>query len=399
MDRKKQLILAILLSVFLSALFSGCGTADSGSSETIDLTAHTNSEGSGSKDGFAGDTENGNTADAVPSGAEFVPIAAPADFITTEDGPLSPSFIEYDTPSWFNHLKVVTPENYPGLEGTVTNFIWEETGGGDHCLMILVDTERDHGGANYSLIVPGYNLPEIMKRGDYIYVTWEKISDPNDRIALIFIEGSNLMAITENALTGVTKEPDSDMIELAVPVYGTGEGCYYIPLYAIINQVGGGVMFDLFGEGKALIFTGDVLMGYTGFWEVADDTEYRVEVVQNGKVVDVGNYWWSLALRPDGTFTEYDQYYQDEGDWIKSEKNGEFAFFGRVLAMKYLTETEYRGKDLDSLEAAKINEPILEYNDGVALYVRYVEDWDIAEILKIRGYRVLYSHEMSGRTD
>ena len=399
MGKTRQLILTVLMSVFLCALFSGCGAGSNGQPEAFDLEAYSSSGAEADTPAVA---DNGKHSNADPSETDFVPMAAPSYILTTDDGPLGPDFIEYETDCWFNEKRVMTAENYPGPAGTVTNFSWRVIGDTKFCLMVLIDTQNDFGGGNYSLIVPGYDIPEIMKRGEYIYITWSSLSSPSDRISLMFIEGTNYMVISENARTGVIQEPDSDIIELAVPIReeGSGEGLYYIPIYAIINEVGGGVMFDPFDHGKAFIYTGDTLQGYTGYWEVADETEYRVDVDINGETVSVGNYKWAMTLRPDGTFTEHDRYYQDEGDWIRNEKNGEFVFFGRVLAQKYMTETEYRGKDFNNLELAKKDEPIVEYGteDGLALYVRYIDDWDPAEVLSIRGYRVLYSQVMSGWT-
>jgi len=395
MGKKRQLILAVLMSVLLCALFTGCGA---GPSEPLDLEAYSDP---GAEPNISADTDNGKNENAVPSGSGFVPMKAPSHFLSTDDGPLGPDFIEYETDSWVNDFKVFTWENYPGPAGTVTNFEWRVIGATKFCLMVLIDTENEYGGANRSLRVPGYDGPSVMKRGEYIHLTWISTTSPDDRISLMFIEDTNYMAITENARTGVIQEPDSEIIELAVPVrQDTDDGRYYLPLYAILNQIGGGVMFDPFGDGKAFIYTGDGVQGYTGFWEVSDDeAEYRVDVVRNGETVSVANYWWALSLNPDGTFTEYDHYFHDEGSWVKTEKDGEYAFFGRALVMKYLTETMYAGEDFDRLEILKMNEPTVDntFSDGIALFIRYVDDWDPAEVLAINGYRVLYSHEMSGR--
>jgi len=395
MKKTKQLILAVLLSVFLSALLSGCGA---GSSEPMDLEANTDP-------GAETDTtvtENGFSSDTFAGDSKFVPMKEPYYTLTTELGPLEPAFIPYNTECYFNEKRVVTPENYPGDSGTVTNFDWKETNNGGHCLMILIDTQKDHGAGNYSLIVPGYEIPKISKNGEYIHIIWESSSSPDERIYIRFMEGTNYLIQTENPLKGIVQGPDSDIVEMAVSIYddGTDSGCYYVPVYAILDEIGGGVMFDPLGDGAAFIFTGDVLNGYTGFWEVSDETEYRIDVVRNGQTVSVANYWWALALTPEGGFTEYSQFYQDEGDWVKSEKNGEYAFFGRVLAMKYLDETEWRGRDLDNMNDIRTGGygDLYGDGDGVGLYPRYVDYWDPAEVLSIRGYNVLYSHEMSGRT-
>jgi len=331
----------------------------------------------------------------------YAPLKPGFKTLTTAEKPLPPDFIKYGTNFWFNGLNSATAGN---------SFAWAkyEDGSNAHCLMILVDA-LNKGGANRSLHIPKFGLPTISKpSADLLYITWRNPEDPldiavtNDVIMLLFPEkNSNMMAISANVLKGIEHGPDSDVVNMPVSVYKdkTGQDRYYVPLYAILNEVGGGVMYDPFGDGVAFIYTGEALQGYSGVWEVADNTEYRLDVDIGGKPVSVGNYWWSLELRPDGTFTEIDRHYKDEGDWFRTEFKGQYAFFGRILAMKYTSDSLYRGGDFNNLTPEKVDGPFAGKwgEDGVDVYAEYVDDWSRPDFLNIRGSRALFSKELSGR--
>ena len=378
-----------------------------------------------------------------PELSGYVPMEPPGGvLLTTEDGPLAPDFVGYGTPFWVNERQAVArgsdagsagagaDGNDPGSAGAGADgndpgsaggagsgsgsvgagkaadgkYVWDEfeDGSGAYCLMVLIDTSGGKGGDNDNLFLPGYGAPEAVKNSDHIHITWKDPADPDNMIQLVFGEGGNWMAVAANTPKGIVPSGESDTIEMPVSVRddGSGRGCFYIPLYALLNEVGGGAMLDPFGDGVAFIFTGGMLEGYTGVWEVADsELEYRVDVDMGGKTVSVGNYWQKLSLSPDGTFTETNQYYQDSGYWIKLELDGEYAFFGRLLAMKYTTDTEYRDKDFNKLAPVKVDAPHEGWDgtQGVEVFARYVDDWDTADVISIRGYKTLYSYDRAGR--
>ncbi|MCL1941744.1 MAG: hypothetical protein FWG09_07360, partial [Synergistaceae bacterium] len=102
--------------------------------------------------------------------------------------------------------------------------------------------------------------------------------------------------------------------------------------------------------------------------------------------------------RPDGTFTEIDRHYQDSGDWIRTEFKGRFAFFGRLLAMKYTSDSVYRGEDFNDLTPVRADAPFEgKWGAPDDVYAEYVDDWDKPDVLNIRNSRTLYSKELSGR--
>ena len=348
---------------------------------------------------------NGNGNGTVTRPAEYVPLDQPGSFLTVF---LEPDFIDYGTPCWFNAHEVVTAENNPGGIGPAglaieNRFAWAEfdDGSGRHCLCAALDAETEWGGENYNLFVPGYGLPVIEEDMGGVIITWTHLENPGDRIRLMFSDGSNLMTVSENSLRFIDSSGDPDVVEMAASAFrdDTGLGRYFVPLYAIINEVDGGVMFDQFGAGAAFIYTGNVIRGYSGYWEVMNDSEYRNDAVINGETVSVGNYWWSLELAPDGTFTDADLYYQDEGSWIRTVKKGEYAFFGRILAMRYITESEYLGDGPENLEPLKVDEPHEGWDNetGSSIYARYIDDWNDPEALFIRDFRPLYSNALSGQ--
>ena len=314
----------------------------------------------------------------------YAPLEQRLNAQATGEKPLPPNFIRHGAKFWFNGF---SPEK------AGNNFEWSKDGSGAHCLMILLDAVYESG-ANKWLHIPKYGLPKVNRTGSDIRVTWTNPADPNDTIELVFPVGSKEMRVEKNSLKG----KNGYKIGLPVGASDCGDECYYAPLFAILNEVGGGVMYDPFGDGVAFIFTGGALQGYSGVWEVADDTEYRVDVKMGGKTVSVGNYWWSLELRPDGTFTEIDRHYQDSGDWIRTEFKGRFAFFGRILAMKYTSDSVYRGEDFNDLPPVRADAPFEgKWGAPGDVYAEYVDGWDKPDVLNIRNSRTLYSKELSGR--
>ena len=385
MNRMKRIIFAAAMCILLCAMFAGCNENGDGPSDDLDITI--GDPGGGDASVNIGDA-GGDVSSPVAS--NYVPMDAPNfTVLSTEDGPLEPGFVDYRMSCWLNQRI---------FDGN--GFLWEEydDGSGGLCLMVLVDTNGG-AGVNNELYVPGYGIPEVSNNGDWIYMVWTHQTDPDKRISLLFEDGGKFMAIEENAPKGVVQGPESDAVTLPVKVSKSesGQGSYFVPLYAILNEVGGGALCDPFGEGDMFIYTGGALQGYAGFWEVSDtEAEYRVDAVVNGQTISIANYWWALTLGSDGTFTEYNQHYQDEGSWIKNEFDGKYAFFGRILALRYLTENEYRGSEFNNLEVVKMDEPYVGWG-GPDLSVGYVDEWDPADVLSISGQRILYSHELSGR--
>ena len=336
----------------------------------------------------------------VTEPAGYEPLDQPDSFLTIM---LEPDFVEYGTPCWFNEKEVMTAGNNPG-PAIESGFAWAEfeDGSGRHCLCAPVSIDGGRGGVNQFMYVPGYGLPAVTGDLPWINISWTDPDDPDKRIQLTFEVGRNYMAISENALRNVTSWGDADVIETPVSVSeGAEPGTYFVPLYAILNEVDGGVMFDPFGDGTAFIYTGNVIRGYSGFWEVMNDSEYRNDATVKGETISVGNYWWSFQLYPDGTFADMDLYYQDEGGWVRTVMKGKYAFFGRVLALMYETESEYRGDGIENLEPMKEDAPFGNWGagEGSGIYVRYVEDWNDPEALIIRDFRPLYSKALSGQPE
>ena len=341
----------------------------------------------------------GSASSTLTAPSAYAPLKQRLKTLSTAEKPLPADFIEYGTNFWFNGLN---------SEAAGRNFMWAkfDDGSDKRCLMVLIDA-LGNGGANRYLHIPKYGLPKISNPGpNLIYAAWTypqdfKPNETNDLILLLFDEKyPDFMALTANALKGIGQGPDSDIVKMPVKIIkdSSGQGRYYVPLYALLNEVGGGVMFDPFGDGTAFIYTGEALQGYSGVWEVVDDTEYRVDVKMGGKTVSVGNYWWSLELRPDGVFTEIDRHYKDEGGWFRTEFKGRYAFFGRILAMKYTSCSLYIGEDYNNLIPVKVDGPFEgKYGDMSEYYAEYVDDWSRPDTLNIRGSRALVSKELSGR--
>jgi len=324
--------------------------------------------------------------------APYAPLKPSFETLSTEEKPLPPDFVKPGVKYRLN-TREIAPE-----EGI---FKWTrlEDGSGTHCLMILVDTMYERA-ANKLLHIPKYGLPLIYRERSDIGITWINPADQNDIIKLSFRVDGKEMTVIANSLKGRKGSQESYKVGLPVAVQdfdGEWER-YYLPLYAILNEVGGGVMLDPFGDGVAFIYTGGALQGYAGVWEVADDGEYRVDVEMDDKTVSVMNYWWSLELRPDGTFTEVDRHFKDEGGWFRTEFKGRYAFFGRILAMKYTAQSLYFGGNFHNLHPEQVDVPFTD-KWGVTddVYAEYVDDWSKADILSIRGSRKLYSKELSGR--
>jgi hypothetical protein len=342
---------------------------------------------------------------AVPAGAkQYAPLNPAFKTLSTGDKPLPPDFIKYKTRCWFNDQEVLTAENNPGPIGPAglaieNRYAWAKFNDGSdkYCLMILVDAVDDSGGANNSLFIPKYGWAVVGRVGYNILIDWENPSNAEEEINLVFPVESQEMLVHKNSLKGISK---SYKVDLPVSAYddGSGRDCYYVPLYAILNEVRGGVMYNPFDDGAAFIFTGDALQGYSGVWETSDDTDERVEVDMGGKTVSVANYWQSLELRPDGTFVDINSSY-DEPDWTRTESKGQYAFFGRILALRYTSNSEYQGTDFNNLSPVKVDAPHEGWgvSGGVGVYARYIEDWTPAEVLAIRNWRVLYSKKLSGR--
>ena len=236
----------------------------------------------------------------------YAPLKPAFDTLTTDEKPLVPDFVKRGAKFWFNDQEAKAAENI---------FTWAKDGNGAHCLMILVDAIND-GGANKSLYIPKYGLPRIGRVRNLVNITWKNPADPDDMIVLEFpIGGDRYMVVLENPLKGVKSYTE---VELPVAAYDIDGDMHfhYVPLHAILNEVGGGVMYNPLGDGAAFVYTGGALQGYSGVWEVSDESEYRIDVDMGGETVSVANYWWSLSLRPDGTFTEIDRHFKGEGGWF-----------------------------------------------------------------------------------
>ena len=297
---------------------------------------------------------------------------APAVF-KTFGTPLSPSIVERGTPCYFN-----------GCEFAYQNYLWAEyeDGSGEYCLMILVDAAEPETCAIDALYLPGYGLPVVGRNRHNIYIKWTNPAAPEETVELMFEEQSGQMTIFANALKGIKQRLNqSDVVAMPVSVYRDDSEYdrYYIPLYAILNEIGGGVVCDAFNMDGAYIFSGAYTQSYTGFWETSDRSEYRADAVIDGKTQSIASYWNGLELRADGMFTESYRIYQDEGDWVLTEKTGLYVFWGRMLVMLYETESERRGVEYTALVPYKIEEPVESYVFGW-----YIEDWD-TDYLSICG--------------
>jgi len=275
---------------------------------------------------------------------KYEPLAQPDSFLT---GILPHDFILCGMPCWFNEHFVSGSE-----------FDWKEIDEGTRCPMALINTKGDWG-ENNNLYVPDYGLPIISESGGWIKVIWQHQTNPADYIELRFQEGSNKMTVISNPLGLISPSEDPVTFDMITSVYddGTGEGRYFVPLYAILNQVNGGVMYNPFGGGPddadgdggmAFAYSGDAIQGYSGYWETSNDENSQVDAVIGGKKVSVGDNWWSLELRPNGTFVDSHLYYKID-KWEQTVTEGEYAYFGRVLAMKSTSMLDYAGEDIENL--------------------------------------------------
>jgi len=186
---------------------------------------------------------------------------------------------------------------------------------------------------------------------------------------------SNYMTVNKNVL----KSGKTEKAELPVSVYADEEGDrYYVPLYAILNEIGGGAVYEPFGFEKTCIYTGEPQRGYTGLWETSDLGEYRASAVVGGVTHSIASYWSAVELRADGTYTESVRFWQDEGEWVLMESAGKYAFFGRILMMLYETESVWRGADYTALEQVRSDELADGFGQaaGACLYTWTTEDWD-----------------------
>jgi len=318
---------------------------------------------------------NGTHGAGAPSGEHSNPVAP-----KTLGTPLGPSIAERGTLCYFNG------SNFPW-----NHYAWAEyeDGSGGYCLMILVDAEEPDGCANFALYLPGYGQPTIGRNKNNIYIEWTDPANKEATVELMFEEQSGQMVIFANALKGVKRSRDrSDTITTPVSVYkdDSGRDRYYVPLYAILNEIGGGVVFDAFSVSEAYIFAGANMQSYAGFWETSDRGEYRTDVVIGGKTHSIASYWQGLELRPDGTFTESSRFFQDEGDCVLTETTGRYIFWGRMLVMLSETESEWRGADYAALAPVRIAAPA-----GSYVFGWYVEEWD-EDYLSIGGKYPLYAN-------
>ena len=309
--------------------------------------------------------------------------------------PLPPDFLQFGRECFLNQTRVVTAENnreisqalgYPAKD----NFAWAMLENGGHCLMIILDAENASGAANGSLILPKYGAPAIGRIKYDIYVTWENPGDPNDCVELVFQDESDEFRVLSNSINGES----GYTVKMPVCVFKTDGGSdqYLVPLYAIINETGGGCIIDPFGDGTSYVYTGDPTNPSYGTYESTDRGEYRTDVAIGGKTVSISSYWRALQLTREGTFTESDRFYQDSGDWVLIEHKGRYAFSGRVLAIKYETFSEYRG-EYTALTQRVFDEPAENsgWLSGFSQYAWYVEEWD-EDYIFINGMDGLYSY-------
>jgi hypothetical protein len=287
----------------------------------------------------------------------------------------------------YGHIDNPAAASYFFNERRVTgnNFKWAYDDLNDPYLMILIDAANASGGENANLTLPVYGKPVVNKSGNDFSIKWIKPGNSNDWVTLTFRENDLYMTVNRSE-RGYASD-----IPLSVGPIGDSSGSrLYVPIYAIANEVDGGILINPLGDGTHFIFTGERITGYTGMWETSDRGEYRADAVIDGKTHSISSYWTGLELRADGTFTESNRFYQDSGDWVLVERKGRYAFAGRILVMDYKTESEARGADYNALKPRKIDGPVELYGMTPGVYARYVEDWDDT-YLSISGYDGLYS--------
>ena len=293
--------------------------------------------------------------------------------------PLSPALAEKGTTCLFNGSYF--PWNF---------YLWAdyEDGSGGQCLMILLDAEEPDGSAIDALYLPGYGLPVIGRDRYNIYIDWTNPANREDTVELMFQEQSEYMTVFSNALKGVRSSTGADVIKMPVSVYkdDSGRDRYYIPLYAILNEIDGGVIYNAYNIGDAYIFSGSGIQSYTGFWETSDRGGFRADAVIDGQTRSIASHWNGLELRPDGTYTDAYRVYQDEGDWLLTEETGRYIFWGRMLIMICDTVSGWRGADYTSLAPVRDIEPF-----KPLIFERYITDWD-PDYLSISGKQPLYAN-------
>ena len=293
--------------------------------------------------------------------------------------PLSPALADKGTTCYFN-----------GSDFPWSFYVWAdyEDGSGGQCLMILLDAEEPDGGAIDALYLPGYGLPVIGRDRYNIYIDWTNPANREDTVELMFQEQSEYMTVFSNALKGVRSSTGADVIKMPVSVYkdDSGRDRYYIPLYAILNEIDGGVIDNAYNIGEAYIFSGSAMQGYTGFWETSDRGDYRADAVIDGQTRSISSHWNGLELRPDGTYTDSYRVYQDEGDWFLTEETGRYIFWGRMLIMICDTVSGWRGVDYASLAPVRDIEPF-----KPLVFGRYITEWN-PDYFSISGKQPLYAN-------
>jgi len=397
----KKRILSFMCTVLM--FLTGCTQANTSDIKTSPTTSTTNktiilAQTTDTTKEISIKTDN--TSDSMEKITEPISaLAIQADFVTetSNDVQFGPRLTPDGANCFFNEHEVITAENNPGsissAEVTIdNNFAWEYVNG-TPILMILIDPEKTWQDEDY-LTLPKYGHPLVSKYGSEIDIIWTNPDNTEDEIFLEFQVGDSNMRVHVNSPKGINNE-DGYTDTLVTPPFidGTNANRVYVPLYAILYETGGGVLYDPLGEGSVFIYSGDAITGYTGMWETSDRGEYRTDVVISGQTYSISSYWNGLELKSDGTFTESDRFYQDGGEWVLTEKNGHYAFFGRILAMKYETESEYRGTDYNALIPCRVNELSEGWGKvtGACVYARFIDEWDEG-FLQIHGWNPMYSN-------
>jgi len=181
---------------------------------------------------------------------------------STENNPLTPDFIPAGMRGWFNECNIIphglTAED-PYNRQTAGYFMWEKyqdaNGSGKDCLMICVDMLNPDGGMNENLFFTGYGLPEVSEVGGIgLSIRWVNQYDNNDGLQLLFEQDSAFMTVHRIQGNGV-EDWESHDVEMPVKIIFAGDGRYFVPLYAILNEIGGGVIYDPLGDGVAYIYS------------------------------------------------------------------------------------------------------------------------------------------------
>lgn len=324
------------------------------------------------------------------------PIKASFTTSTTDEKPFDGQFVAGEMRCFFNeHEIVAAASGEPSKNGS---FAWQDLNG-KPVLMVLVDGELDNADKRNELMLPVFGNPFIGASETDYNIIWCDPDDPSDGIALVFKSDSKELWVPQNTRKGVTGDSDDYTVELAVKTVGDGSTNHlYVPLYAILNETGGGVLHDPIGNGTNFIYSGDSITGYTGIWETKADSANSQEVSIAGKTYSVASSLTILSLMPDGTFSESERKCENAGQWNLIEKKGKYSFFGRILIFDYKTESEYSGSDYSALTPIKVDEPIVASTDSVAagssgsfnIAVRYVEQWS-QDTLTMRDSKPLYA--------